>query len=722
MRKVVGLLSSSLLTQLALIAIQFILLPIQLERWGHSVTADWYAGLAVAAIATVADGGLRSIGHDSVIRAPHDPEARERFGRIWLACRLLILGVTAALLGGNLLGGLLTSAIPFSAWRAVLILAFALETLVIVRIVYMDSLGLYHIAEYGYLALVVLRLILALVAMLALDGGETLLACAYLASSVVGLALQEWSCRTLPALRLSARPIRTPSPRGLAVLRYTIADPVAGWMRLSLPVLVITAIGTDYAVTAFVALRAVFAAMRNMLHQLARAGSVEFLALLRGDRVRAAADVLSLFLTGGTWIAAAFGAAVLIDDYTLTRLWLADLVLEEYRLFALTLAFGAVFYPYQLLVNVQIRGGQVARVAARQYVWIAGTAALVARARAVAERTAASNGLDGVRVDFPDRGAMGDPPLRVRVRGGEPRRVAGVAFAADVAATAEMAPAAPPTDLTGDAYDGPLATRLGKTMRPDVALAFDRLQRAATRDGQRLVITSGFRSDAEQAKLFAARPDPKWVARPGTSLHRMGTELDLGPPGAYGWLAAQADEHGFERRYSWEPWHFGFTREARSTPNDIRDGERGALQPWVPARYAPPIRRAAVRWKVSAALLAAQLKAESNFDPNARSPVGASGIAQFMPATAAAYGLRDPTDPEAAIDAQGKMMSGLLRQFGSVPLALAAYNAGPGAVQRSGGVPPYPETRHYVARILALMRGHDIDAGLLDAMPIRLVA
>lgn len=68
-----------------------------------------------------------------------------------------------------------------------------------------------------------------------------------------------------------------------------------------------------------------------------------------------------------------------------------------------------------------------------------------------------------------------------------------------------------------------------------------------------LAISSGFRSDAEQARLFAAHPDPKWVAPPGESLHRYATELDLGPQTAYGWLAGNASRFGFVRRYAWEP-------------------------------------------------------------------------------------------------------------------------------------------------------------------------
>ena len=97
---------------------------------------------------------------------------------------------------------------------------------------------------------------------------------------------------------------------------------------------------------------------------------------------------------------------------------------------------------------------------------------------------------------------------------------------------------------------------MGKAMRPDVAAAFDRMAAAARRDGLQLSITSAFRSDAEQERLFAANPNPKWVAPPGTSLHRYATELDLGPPAAYAWLAANARPFGFIHRYAWEAWHY----------------------------------------------------------------------------------------------------------------------------------------------------------------------
>jgi hypothetical protein len=367
------------------------------------------------------------------------------------------------------------------------------------------------------------------------------------------------------------------------------------------------------------------------------------------------------------------------------------------------------------------------------------------RADAAARQAAARNGVAARRVgvSFPDRRAI--PPVRigVEVRADVDRDllVAERARARrrtpirlEARAEAEASPPVSftgmPATASGGGYEGPLAYRQGKPMRPDVAAAFDRMAAAARRAGHSLTINSGFRSDAEQARLFAGNPNPRMVAPPGKSLHRCGTELDLGPSSAYGWLARSSRGFGFVKRYSWESWHFGFVRGpapcsaagnsvGRGGSSDGRSASRG-LPSFVPARYRAPIERSAARWNVSGALLAAQIEAESGFNPNAVSPAGARGIAQFMPATAASYGLRNPMDPKAAIDAQAHMMSDLLRRFRSVPLALAAYNAGPGAVASCRCVPPYPETRAYVARILALLDG--AGAMLVPELEVRLVA
>jgi Transglycosylase SLT domain/D-alanyl-D-alanine carboxypeptidase len=360
------------------------------------------------------------------------------------------------------------------------------------------------------------------------------------------------------------------------------------------------------------------------------------------------------------------------------------------------------------------------------------TPAYLALARAAAYRGARRNGARSARVHvrFPGSGFA---PTRVTVslRGSADVRIGAGGpqerVAVQARATAELMPG---DDLgvsglaDGGGYNGPLANRQGKPMRPDVALAFDRMAVAARREvGLYLLVTSGYRSDAEQAQLFAANPDPKWVAPPGHSLHRYGTELDLGPPDAYAWLAANSERFGFIRRYSWEPWHFGYARNTGSASVGYGDGPgdgESAVPSFVPARFHDAIVRAAQRWNVGAALLSAQMYAESNFNPFATSAAGAQGIAQFMPGTAQSLGLDDPFDPDEAIDAQAHLMRDLLRRFGSVPLALAAYNAGAGAVEQYGGIPPYAETRAYVAKILGLLGGvGDIAGGL--SFEVRLV-
>ena len=355
-----------------------------------------------------------------------------------------------------------------------------------------------------------------------------------------------------------------------------------------------------------------------------------------------------------------------------------------------------------------------------------------------AARDAATRGgrANGVHVEpgdvrFPEAGSFGPTRVTVSVRDEAEVRVgqegARDAVAVSARATAELSATggAEADFASGGGYSGPLAYRQGKPMRPDVAQAFDRMEHAAAADGVALVVNSGFRSDAEQARLFAAHPDPRWVAPPGRSLHRLGTELDLGPATAYGWLAHNAGRFGFIQRYSWEPWHYGYTRNpgTSSVGFGVRGGDgraTAAVQAFVPPRYAPIIARAAQRWQVSAQLLAAQIYAESNFNPFAQSGAGAQGIAQFMPGTAAAYGVRDPFDAGDSIDGQAHLMHDLLGRFASVPLALAAYNAGPAPVAACGCVPPYPETQAYVAKIVGLLGGAG-DAGIGAAMEVRLV-
>jgi soluble lytic murein transglycosylase-like protein len=126
--------------------------------------------------------------------------------------------------------------------------------------------------------------------------------------------------------------------------------------------------------------------------------------------------------------------------------------------------------------------------------------------------------------------------------------------------------------------------------------------------------------------------------------------------------------------------------------------------------YASEITAAAKANGLDPALLAGLIKQESNFNPTAGSPAGARGLAQLMPATAAGLGVTNVLDPVQSINGGAKYLAQQLKTFGGdVAKALAAYNAGPGAVQRFGGIPPYAETQNYVRIVQANAATYRVD-------------
>lgn len=114
------------------------------------------------------------------------------------------------------------------------------------------------------------------------------------------------------------------------------------------------------------------------------------------------------------------------------------------------------------------------------------------------------------------------------------------------------------------------------------------------------------------------------------------------------------------------------------------------------------IQQASQKYGVDVDLVKAVIQNESAYDPTAISSAGAMGLMQLMPATAASLGVDNPLDPAQNIEGGVKLLRELLNQFGgNLSNTLAAYNAGPGAVQQYGGVPPYQETQTYVKRVLS---------------------
>jgi soluble lytic murein transglycosylase-like protein len=134
--------------------------------------------------------------------------------------------------------------------------------------------------------------------------------------------------------------------------------------------------------------------------------------------------------------------------------------------------------------------------------------------------------------------------------------------------------------------------------------------------------------------------------------------------------------------------------------------------------YAPMIQQAAARDGIDPSVLYGLIEQESGFDPSATSSAGAQGLTQLMPSTAASHGVTQPHDPAQSIEGGARYLSGLLHQFaGNTTDALAAYNAGPGAVEQYGGVPPYPETQQYVAKVLGYAASYNPSGQDTDALP-----
>jgi hypothetical protein len=372
MKKFMQFFSFAAMTQVILLLNQVVLLPMQIRLWGVSETASWYAAIALATVTTVADLGLRTAGHVELLRLVQEKDAagRAEFRQLWAWIRLLVLCVCALLLIADFLYGRSHGLEKWQLSRALLTLAYAMETVLIVRIVYLDSLGEYSRAESSYFAFAAVRLALAVPALVIFRFNPLGLGWLFFATSMLGLVLQGLICRIPAELHLFSPMPRRLSFRSCLLARYTMAEPCANWVRLSLPVLVIAAVAPATAVTTYVALRAVYGAARTTIQQVARVASVEAIRFrAAGDR-ETAESVLTVFVLLAALLGTALAGFVVLDNVRILSLWLKHFDRLLFQNVNLTFALSSPFYSYQVMVALSFRIGQLAIMARRQYAYV----------------------------------------------------------------------------------------------------------------------------------------------------------------------------------------------------------------------------------------------------------------------------------------------------------------------------------------------------------------
>ena len=373
--------SLALMTQGVLLLNQIVLLPIQLRVWKTEVTAGWYAILAIAAMTTISDFGLRQAGHAHLIRwvnDPNDDEARLEFTHLWAWIRIMCLATTSALIVGDYAFAYFYQHQEYPLWRTALLLGIAIEALICVRVTFLDTQGFYTEAEAGYLVLIAGRFLLSFGALLFFHAPPWVVAYLWFFTGIFALVQQSFLCRRAGRLKLFEPFPPNLQWRHAAMIRYTMSDPCSNWVRINGPVVVLSAMSAHpIAIVTYVALRAIFGAARATIQQMSRYASVEYIALRQKQMFEMAEKHLVMLMLLSAFFASGCAAFVVADNGRLASLLLKEMDLPTYQMIAITFALGNAFYAAQICVSVCRRTGEVAEIAHRQYFYI-GLAAVFA--------------------------------------------------------------------------------------------------------------------------------------------------------------------------------------------------------------------------------------------------------------------------------------------------------------------------------------------------------
>ncbi len=358
--------SLTMATQGCLLVNQLVLLPLELRAWGTDAVAKWVVLIAVANLAGITDLGLRNAGHSQLLSSVRtgDAAASIAFREIWALARALIIGLTVVFLAYQLWAG----AVP-SALLGVVTISVALDTLTLLRGVWFDTLGHFSKVEAMYLGMVASRVALSLIALVAFRAPPVALGCIMLVTSVGAMVAQALLLRAPTSLSFLAGQCRDLRWRSLGMVWSVISEPAANWVRISLPVVVFATFTPPAFITTYVAIRAIFASARQVISQLARYTSVQYVQRL--EEGRAVADRIALrAIFACTTIGVAVSSAIIVDQGRLLRVWLGASNVQAESLVTASFVIGAIAFGYQVAAGILIRSGDVVTVAKRQYIYL----------------------------------------------------------------------------------------------------------------------------------------------------------------------------------------------------------------------------------------------------------------------------------------------------------------------------------------------------------------
>lgn len=366
-------------TQICLALSQILVLPLQLRIWGQATTSHWFVVLAIANLASVADLGLRMAGHAQLVTSVRtgDQAASEHVREVWVLTRILVTGSTLVLAAAQLATSLGNDG-GAELWAGAVTASIALDTLTIIRGMWLDTLGHFNRVEMLFLGLVASRIVLSCAILLA-HGQPSLLSAMLLLTGIVALVLQGRVISIPAELRLFAGGLRGARWRSIAVVRFVVAEPASNWVRLSLPVVVLSDLSSPRFTTTFVALRAIFGLVRQVVNQLGRYASVSYVQR-QADNPDGAQTLLIRFTLMSTLVGLAVACGVVADHARLLGLWLTGVEPGAESAIALCFAVTATSYGYQVVAGVLMRSGDLAGVARRQYAYLLVSALAVAAA------------------------------------------------------------------------------------------------------------------------------------------------------------------------------------------------------------------------------------------------------------------------------------------------------------------------------------------------------